>query len=216
MRTLHVCLAAALALAGCSTLSNRSQRGEPPSAILKSAPTKPYGMVGRIDFHVEKWGKGEPSTDDFKPELVSHARAKGADAVMDLDWTLKGTAEAGIYHVVATAISYRVPPSAPAAQEQAQAAPAEVAVLTDPPARPFTKVSSLDFWVEKKTPGDGSLEEVLPEIKRQAGLSGAQAVINVHWTLAGPSGGRVYHVIATGIAYSGPATSAAPPEAATK
>ncbi len=213
MRSLHVCVAAIVALAGCSTLSNRSQPGEPPIEILKSPPTKPFAKVGRIDFHVEKWGKGEPSMDDFKPELVSHARAKGADAVMDLDWTLKGTAEAGIYHVVATAITYRVP-SGPA--PEAHTVPAEVAVLTDPPARPFTKVSSLDFWAEKKTAGEGSLEEVLPEIKRQAALSGAQAVVDVHWTLAGPADGRVYHVIATGIAYSGPATSAAPPEAATK
>lgn len=214
MRSLDVCLAAALALAGCSALSPRRNPDEKPIEIVKGgAPKKPFVKVGRLDFHVDKGSSNDPpSMEDFRAELESRARSAGADAVMDIDWTLKGTPDAGIYHVMATAISYRVPTPGPAAE--ARAAPAEVAVLTDPPARPFTKVSSLDLWVEKKAPGDGSLEEVLPELKRQARLSGAEAVIDVHWKLGGGPDALVYHVTATGIAFSAPAASAAPPEAA--
>lgn len=212
MRSLHVCLTAALTLAACSMLSPRRDANERPIEIIKSgAPSRPFTKVGRLDFHVDKWSsKDPPSMEDFRSELESQARLAGADAVMDVDWTLKGTPETGVYHVIATAISYRVAPD----QAVAQAGPRDVEVLATPPARPYTKVSSLDLYIEKKAPGEPSLEEVLPELKRQARLSGAEAVIEVQWTLRGAPDAAVYHVTATGIAYSNVATTPAPAGAA--
>lgn len=209
MPKLPLCLAAALALAGCSMVSHRPEADERPIEIITSgAPKKPFKKVARLDFHVDKWSsKDPPSMADFRSELVSQARLVGADAVTDIDWTLKGTPEAGIYHVVANAISYRVP-----AEEGAPraASPEEVEILTGAPTRPYAKVSSLDLYIEKKTAAEPSLEEILPEIKRQARLSGAEAVMDVQWTLRGPAEGRVYHVTGTGISYSTPEASPAP------
>ncbi len=205
MRKLPLCLAAALALAGCSMFSHRPEADERPIEIITSgAPKKPFKKVARLDFHVDKWSsKDPPSMADFRSELVSRARLVGADAVTDIDWTLKGTPETGIYHVVANAISYRVPPE----EAAPRAAPEEIEILTGAPTRPYAKVSSLDLYIEKKTAGEPSLEEILPEIKRQARLSGAEAVMDVQWTLRE---GRVYHVSGTGISYSAPEAGPAP------
>jgi uncharacterized protein YbjQ (UPF0145 family) len=222
MPKLAACTAAALALAGCSALSHQRKADEKPIEIIASgAPTKPFMKIGRIDFHVEKWAsKDAPSMDEFRPDLLEQARLAGADAVMDVEWELKGTAETGVYHVTATAISYRVPrePATPrpAPQGAQKTAPGDVEILTDAPARPFKKVSSLELYVEKKGKGEPSFEDVLPELKRQARLSGAQAVVNVEWNVGGPADAPVYHVTATGISYTAPEASAGPTGAPAK
>lgn len=214
MPKLAVCLAAALGLVGCSALSPRRSADEKPIEVFTSdAPKKPFTKVGRIDFHLEKWSsKDPPSMADFRPELENRARLAGADAVIDVDWDLKGTPENGIYHVVATAITYRVARESQAVPQAAPPvrAPGDVEILGDAPARPFKKVSSLELYVEKKSTGAPSFEEVLPELKRQAHLSGADAVTNVEWNVGGTAGAPVYHVTAIGIAYTAPEASAAP------
>jgi uncharacterized protein YbjQ (UPF0145 family) len=231
MRKLAVCLAATLTLAGCSTLSPRRNADEARVEVFTSgSPKKPFVKVGRIDFHLEKGGTGEPSIDDFRFDLQHRARLVGADAVMDLEWTLKGTPETGIYHVTATGIAYvasvgqpgstqvapgEPPPAPTTAGALAEALPApspgrttgDVDVVSGTPTRAFTTVSRINLYVEKKTRGEPSLEDVLPELKRQARLSGAEAITDVHWTL---SDAGVYHVTATGIAYAPPAASSVP------
>lgn len=211
MRKLDVCLAATLALAGCSILSPRPKPDERPVEIFTSgAPKRPFVKVSKLDLTVEKWGRGEPSIDDFRPELTREARLSGADAVVDLEWTLKGTAENGVYRVKGTGVAYLPRAGEPA---PGQGAPGDVEVLSGVPARPYAKVSQLDLYVEKRAGGEPSLEEVLPELKRQARLSGADAVIDVQWTLRGTTDAGVYHVTATGISYSGTAASPAPADA---
>jgi uncharacterized protein YbjQ (UPF0145 family) len=211
MRKLDVCLTAVLTLAGCSIVSPRPQADERPVEIFTSgAPKRPFAKVSKLDLYVEKWGRGEPSVDDFRPELTREARLSGADAVVDLEWTLKGTPDNGVYHVKGTGVAYLAHAGERAPGE---VAPGDVEVLSGAPERPYAKVSSLDLYVEKKAGGKPSLEEVLPELKRQARLSGAEAVIDVQWTLRGTKDAGVYHVTATGIAYSEPAASPAPADA---
>ena len=233
MRKLDAYLAAALVLTGCSTLAHRTGADEKPVEIFTSGrrPTKPFVEVTRIDMYVEKWNRDEPSMEDFRPELESRARLSGADAVIDLEWTLKGTAETGVYHVRGKGIAYSARPGQPepAARVEPPGAPAstsgalaearppmpglpggDIEIISGAPVRPFIKVSHLDLYVEKRAAGEPALEEVLPELKRQARLSGAEAVMDVEWTLRGTNDAGVYHVTATGIAYSGPAATPAP------
>lgn len=226
MRKLDAYLAAALVLTGCTTVAHRTETDEKPVEIFTSGrrPTKPFVEVARIDMHVEKWNRDEPSMEDFRPELESRARLSGADAVVDLEWTLKGTAETGIYHVRGKGIAYSARPGQlePQTAASTSGAPPEarppmpghpdgdIEIVSGAPGRPFIKVSHLDLYVEKKAPGEPSLEEVLPELKRQARLSGAEAIMDVEWTLRGTKDAGVYHATATGIAYSGPAATPAP------
>ena len=68
--------------------------------------------------------------------------------------------------------------------------------------RPFTSVSKLDLYVEKQSQGEPRLEDFVADLRRQARLSGARAVVDVEWTLNGGSPSSVYHVTATGITWA--------------
>jgi uncharacterized protein YbjQ (UPF0145 family) len=219
MRKLDVCLAAVLVLAGCSAVQRRAADEPRVEIFTTGRPEKPFVEIAKLDLHVEKWNHDAPSVEEFRPELESEARLRGADAVIDIEWKLKGTTEAGIYHVKAKAIAYVAHPTqaeqvAPGTARPADSGglaepgppaagtPGDIEIVSGAPSRPFMKVSHLDLYVEKVGAGEPSLEDVLPELKRQARLSGAEAVMDVEWTLRGTKDAGVYHVTATGIAYS--------------
>lgn len=69
------------------------------------------------------------------------------------------------------------------------------------PPRTFVRVSRLDVHLEKTSFVGSSLESALPELKRQARLSGADAVIEIRETRSTVGETRVYHVTATGIRF---------------
>lgn len=70
------------------------------------------------------------------------------------------------------------------------------------PERPFVKVSRLDVHLEKTHFIGSNLNDALPELKKQARLSGADAIIEIeeHFSRVGET--RIFHVTATGIRYT--------------
>jgi hypothetical protein len=74
--------------------------------------------------------------------------------------------------------------------------------LNNTPKRPFLKISRLDVHLEKTFFVGSSLSEALPELKKQARLSGADAIIEIRETRLTVVEALVYHVTATGIRYS--------------
>ena len=72
------------------------------------------------------------------------------------------------------------------------------------PERPFVKVSRLDVHLEKTHFIGSGLEDALPELKRQARLSGAGAIIDIQERSSMVGETRIYHVTATGIRYQEP------------
>lgn len=76
---------------------------------------------------------------------------------------------------------------------------------TGSPKRPFVRVSRLYVHLERTHFIGSSFEDSLPELKKQARLSGAHAIIEIQersWWIGGET--RVYHVTATGIRYTEP------------
>jgi hypothetical protein len=79
----------------------------------------------------------------------------------------------------------------------------EVQVFRDTaPDRPFTKIARLDVHLEKTHFIGSSLADALPELKRQARLSGADAVIEIRESNSMVGETKIYHVTATGIRYT--------------
>ena len=72
------------------------------------------------------------------------------------------------------------------------------------PERPFVKVSRLDVHLEKTHFIGSGFEDALPELKRQARLSGAEAIIEIQERSSMVGETRIYHVTATGIRYREP------------
>lgn len=70
------------------------------------------------------------------------------------------------------------------------------------PQRPFDKVARLDVHLEKTHFIASSLNDALPELKRQARLSGSDAIIEIHEKSSSLNETRIYHVTATGIRYT--------------
>lgn len=70
------------------------------------------------------------------------------------------------------------------------------------PVRPFRKISRLDVHLEKAFFRGSSLEGAMPELKRQARLSGADAIIEIQESHSMVGETRIYHVTATGIRYT--------------
>ena len=78
----------------------------------------------------------------------------------------------------------------------------EAAVFRDAtPVCPFIKISRLDVHLEKTYFIGSTLADALPELKRQARLSGADAIIEIQERHSMVGETRVYHVTATGIRY---------------
>jgi hypothetical protein len=105
MRKLPFALTVALA-SGCATFHPVDSDDEDVQVFTAGAPTSAFRKVAELAFWVPKSGMGEPTIDDILPELRSRAKHSGADAVMDVRWTLRGVKEYGIYQVTATGIAY--------------------------------------------------------------------------------------------------------------
>jgi hypothetical protein len=73
---------------------------------------------------------------------------------------------------------------------------------TGVPQRPFERISRLDVHLEKTYFIPSSLTEALPELKKQARLSGADAIIEIRENRSMVGETKVYHVTATGIRYT--------------
>ena len=73
---------------------------------------------------------------------------------------------------------------------------------TGNPSKKFVKISRLDVHLEKTLFLSSTFESALPELKKQACLSGADAVIEIQERSSGVGETRIYHVTATGIKYA--------------
>lgn len=73
---------------------------------------------------------------------------------------------------------------------------------TGTPNRAFIKISRLDVHMEKTHFLSSDFESALPELKKQACLSGADAVIEIQEQTRQYLENRSYHVTATGIKYN--------------
>ena len=76
---------------------------------------------------------------------------------------------------------------------------APIEVLTEPPQRPFVKVSRLDVHLEKTHFIGSSLKNALPLLKEQARHSGANAIMDIKERNSTVGETRIYHVTAIGI-----------------
>lgn len=76
-----------------------------------------------------------------------------------------------------------------------------VDVLNEIPKVSFSRISRLDVHLEKTHFIASSLEDALPELKKQACLSGADAIIDLAEQSSMLGETRIYHVTATGIRY---------------
>jgi hypothetical protein len=74
--------------------------------------------------------------------------------------------------------------------------------MQNTPSRPFSKVSRVDVHLEETFFGSPSFEDALSELKKQACLSGADAIIEVQQRRSRVVEAEVYHVTATGIKYT--------------
>jgi hypothetical protein len=72
---------------------------------------------------------------------------------------------------------------------------------TGQPARHFVRISRLDVHLEKTHFIGSGFDDALPDLKRQACLSGADAVIEINETTSSHAETRIYHVTATGIRF---------------
>jgi hypothetical protein len=69
------------------------------------------------------------------------------------------------------------------------------------PTRPYVKVARLDTHLETTYFFSPSLDDALTELKRQACLSGADALMEIRERSSGYLETRSYHVTAAGIAF---------------
>jgi uncharacterized protein YbjQ (UPF0145 family) len=76
-----------------------------------------------------------------------------------------------------------------------------VDILTESPQKPVRRISRLDVHLEKTHFMTSSLEDALPELKKQACLSGADAIIELNERSSSVGETQIYHVTATGILY---------------
>ncbi len=70
------------------------------------------------------------------------------------------------------------------------------------PERRFVRISRLDVHLEKAYFIGSDLNDALPELKKQARLSGADAIIEIRDCFSMIGETRIYHVTATGIKYT--------------
>lgn len=79
----------------------------------------------------------------------------------------------------------------------------EVAVFESVlPARPFERIAQIDVQMEMPAATEASLQDALPELKRQARRAGADAVIDLRLRRSKTGGVTVFQVSAMGIRYS--------------
>jgi hypothetical protein len=71
----------------------------------------------------------------------------------------------------------------------------------EPPSNPFIEISRLDVHIEKAFFAEPDIKEAMPELIRQARLSGADAIIKVQQRKSVLNETKTLHVTATGIKY---------------
>jgi len=72
---------------------------------------------------------------------------------------------------------------------------------TGNPSKKFIQISRLDVHLEKSFFAALDFDNALPDLKRQACLSGADGVVDIQERSSEIGETRVYHVTATGIKY---------------
>ncbi|MCX7067775.1 MAG: hypothetical protein NTW85_08815 [Methylococcales bacterium] len=77
----------------------------------------------------------------------------------------------------------------------------DVQILYKPPLKPFKYISRLDVHLEKTHFISSSLEDALPDLKNQACLSGADAIIDINENASMVGETKIFHVTAKGIRY---------------
>ena len=82
-------------------------------------------------------------------------------------------------------------------------APVDVFV-TGAPGRPFKRVARLDVHLEKTGWIPSSLQEALPELKKQARQAGCDAIVEIDERRSQVLETKVYHVTAIGVRYIDP------------
>jgi hypothetical protein len=75
---------------------------------------------------------------------------------------------------------------------------------TGRPERSYVRVSQLDVHLEKTNFRGSEFEDALPELKRQARLSGADAIVDIEERSSSLLETRIYHVRGIGIRYTSP------------
>lgn len=83
---------------------------------------------------------------------------------------------------------------------RASDAPVEV-FRTGSPTRAFRRVARLDVHLEKTGFAKSTFDEALPELRKQARLAGADAVIDIEERRSQLAETMIYHVSATAIRY---------------
>lgn len=78
----------------------------------------------------------------------------------------------------------------------------DVQVFQETPQRSFVRISRLDVHLEKTYLIGSSLDDALQELKKQARLSGADAIVDVKEYFSRVGETKMYHVTATGIHYT--------------
>jgi hypothetical protein len=106
MRKVLAALAVAFTASGCALLRHHDVDADDVEVYQYGVPTSPFKKVADLAFWVPKQGLGEPTIDDILPELRERAKHAGADAVVDVHWTLRGARDFGVYQVTATGIAY--------------------------------------------------------------------------------------------------------------
>ena len=76
-----------------------------------------------------------------------------------------------------------------------------VEVLESAPTRPFEEIARLDVHIEHGFFSQPELKDAMPELLKQARLSGADAIINVQERRSNLNESRILHVTATGIRF---------------
>ena len=69
------------------------------------------------------------------------------------------------------------------------------------PTQPFVRISRLDVHVERTGFSQATFKTALPELKRQARRSGADAIVEIEEKTSMVGETRIYHVTAIGIHY---------------
>ena len=69
------------------------------------------------------------------------------------------------------------------------------------PTQPFVRISRLDVHLERTGFSQATFNDALPELKRQARRSGADAIVAIEEKTSVVGETRIYHVTATGIRY---------------
>ena len=78
----------------------------------------------------------------------------------------------------------------------------DVQVFQEIPQRSFVRISRLDVHLEKTYLIGSSFDDALQELKKQARLSGADAIVDVKEYFSRVGETKMYHVTATGIHYT--------------